>query len=176
MFNLEVLRHLQKHIQSSLGKDPFNLGHKLATARAPRNMKSLTHTCRQNRQGKKKAPTANTSKNTGQPNFVLNFIYSIIFREREGGKKRGRKTSMCERNISVWLPLAHPLLGTWPETQAWALTGNQTNKLLVYRLMLNPLSHTSQGWTARFNPQRLQLSNLSDTRYKISGVIYFKNI
>ena len=24
---------------------------------------------------------------------------------------------MCERNID-WLPLAHPLLGTWPATQA----------------------------------------------------------
>ena len=28
-----------------------------------------------------------------------------------------------ERNID-WLPLAHPQLGTWPATQACALTGN----------------------------------------------------
>ena len=28
-----------------------------------------------------------------------------------------------ERNINVWLPLAHPLLGTWPTTKASALTG-----------------------------------------------------
>ena len=29
-----------------------------------------------------------------------------------------------ERNINVWLPLTHPSLGTWPTTQACALTGN----------------------------------------------------
>ena len=39
----------------------------------------------------------------------------------------------------------HPLLGTWPTTQACALTGNQTSNPLVHRLALNPLSHTSQG-------------------------------
>ena len=50
-----------------------------------------------------------------------------------------------ERNISVWLPLVHPQLGTRPTTQACALTGNQTSDPLVHRLSLNPLSHTSQG-------------------------------
>ena len=49
-----------------------------------------------------------------------------------------------EKNINVWLSLAHPLLGTWPTTQASALTGNQTSDPLVGRLALNPLSHTSQ--------------------------------
>ena len=49
------------------------------------------------------------------------------------------------RNISVWLPLVCLLLGTWPVTQACALTGNQTNNPLVHSLALNPLSHTSQG-------------------------------
>ena len=38
----------------------------------------------------------------------------------------------------------HPLLGTWPATQACALTGNQTGDPLVHRLELSPLSHTSQ--------------------------------
>ena len=33
--------------------------------------------------------------------------------------KGGRKG-----NINVWLPLTHPLLGTWPATQACDLTGN----------------------------------------------------
>ena len=51
-----------------------------------------------------------------------------------------------ERNISVWLPLTRPMLGTWPTTQACALTGNPTVDLLVHRPALNPLSHTSQGW------------------------------
>ena len=32
-----------------------------------------------------------------------------------------------ERNINVWLPLVYPLLGTWPATQACALTGNWTH-------------------------------------------------
>ena len=45
----------------------------------------------------------------------------------------------------MWLPLTHPLLGTWPATQACALTGNRTNDPLVLRLALNPLNHTSQG-------------------------------
>ena len=45
----------------------------------------------------------------------------------------------------MWFPLVRPLLGTWPETQACALTGNQTGDLLVLRPVLNPLSHTSQG-------------------------------
>ena len=63
-------------------------------------------------------------------------FYLFIFREGKGGRKR-------ERNISKWLPQVHPLLGTWPTTQACALTGNQTSDPLVRRLALNPLSHTS---------------------------------
>ena len=50
-----------------------------------------------------------------------------------------------EGNIKVWLPLVRPPLGTWPATQACALTGNQTSDLLVHRPELNPQSHTSQG-------------------------------
>ena len=45
----------------------------------------------------------------------------------------------------MWLPLTRPQLGTWPATQACALTGNRTSNALVHRLMLNPLSHTSRG-------------------------------
>ena len=48
----------------------------------------------------------------------------------------------------MWLPLACPQLGTWPATQACALTGNQTGDPLVHRPVLNPLSHTSQGYVA----------------------------
>ena len=39
------------------------------------------------------------------------FIY--LFLERGEGREKER-----ERYINVWLPLAHPLLGTWPTTQA----------------------------------------------------------
>ena len=38
-----------------------------------------------------------------------------------------------------------PQLGSWPETQACALTGNQTGNPLVCRPALNPLSYTSQA-------------------------------
>ena len=64
-----------------------------------------------------------------------------LFLERGEGREKDR-----ERNISVWLPLTCPQLGTWPTTQACALSGNRTGDLLVCRLTLNPLSHTSQGW------------------------------
>ena len=38
-----------------------------------------------------------------------------------------------------------PPLGTWPATQACALTGNQTSDLCLFRRPVpNPLSHTSQ--------------------------------
>ena len=62
----------------------------------------------------------------------------FIFREGKGGRQR-------ERNISVWLPLVRPLLGTCPKTQPCALTGNSTSNPLVCWPALNPLSHTRQG-------------------------------
>ena len=55
-----------------------------------------------------------------------------------------------ERNINVWLPLLCPQLRACRATQACALTGNQTCNPLVHRLVLNPLSHTSQGRTHSF--------------------------
>ena len=64
-------------------------------------------------------------------------IYLIL--ERGEGREKGR-----ERNINVWLPLAPPLLGTWPTTQASALTGNRSSNLLICRPALSPLSRTSQ--------------------------------
>ena len=63
--------------------------------------------------------------------FVL-FLRFYLFIFREG-------------NVNVWLPLVRPLLGTWPATQACALTRNPTSDPLVRRPALNPLSHTSQG-------------------------------
>ena len=66
--------------------------------------------------------------------FLKYFIY--LFLERGEGREKER-----ERNINVWLPLAHPLL----RTQACALTENRTGDPLVCSLALNPLSHTSQG-------------------------------
>ena len=73
-------------------------------------------------------------------------MYLLIYlqREEEGWKKER------ERNIHVWLPLAHLLLGTWPATQACALTGNQTSDLSICRMGLSPLSHTNQGFLKFF--------------------------
>ena len=68
--------------------------------------------------------------------FFKDIIYLFLERGRAGDG---------ERNINMWLPLERSLLGTWPSTQARALTGNQTTSPLVCRLALNPLSHTSQG-------------------------------
>ena len=69
--------------------------------------------------------------------FLINFFFKI-FRQKRREEER-------ERNSNVWLPLARPLQGTWPTTQACALTGIQTDDLLLSRLALNPLSHTRQG-------------------------------
>ena len=44
-----------------------------------------------------------------------------------------------------------PSLGTWPTSQACALTGNRTDDPLVHRLVLSPLNHTSQGWSVFLN-------------------------
>ena len=66
----------------------------------------------------------------------LEFWYLFLFCLRlhlflERGRERER-----ERNISVWLPLARPLLGTW-QPQVCTLTGDQTSNPLVHRLVLN---------------------------------------
>ena len=80
------------------------------------------------------------------PSFSLSLplskkkILFILF--LDGGEEREKER---ERNINVWLPVMCPLLGTWPATQACALTGNWTSNPLVHSLMLNPLSHTSLG-------------------------------
>ena len=69
--------------------------------------------------------------------FFVRFYLSIARERRREGEKKG--------NIYVWLPLTCPPLGTWPTTQACALTGNPTSNPLVRRLALKTLSHTFQG-------------------------------
>ena len=54
--------------------------------------------------------------------FFKEFIY--LFLDIGEGREKER-----ERNINVWLPLIHPQKGTWPSTQARALTENQTRDL-----------------------------------------------
>ena len=67
---------------------------------------------------------------------LKDFIY--LFLEIGEGQERRRETSMCD--CLSCIPL-----GTWPATQACALTGNQTSDHFAHMEALNPLSHTSQG-------------------------------
>ena len=78
----------------------------------------------------------------GSSNSIFKNFYFILFYFLERGEGREKER---ERYINVRLPLMHPLLGTWPATLACALTGSWTSDPLVHRLVLNPLSHTSQG-------------------------------
>ena len=81
---------------------------------------------------------------------ILDFcfrFYLLIFRER-------RREGEGEKQQCIWSPLAQPLLGTQPATQAYALTGNQTGNPLICRLVLSPLSHIIQGETGFFLPPR----------------------
>ena len=73
-----------------------------------------------------------------QLTFLKDFIY--LFSEGKRGRKR-------EQNVNGWLFLKLPWLGTWLTTQACALTGSWTSDPFIQRLVLNPLSHTSQGPT-----------------------------
>ena len=88
--------------------------------------------------------------------FFKDFIYLLL--ERGEGREKER-----ERNISVWLPLACPLLGTWPATQVGALPGNRTGNFSVRKPTLNPLSHTSQG---------NNFFNLIETLIKINDTLH----
>ena len=71
--------------------------------------------------------------------FFFKILFYFIFLEK------GREEEK-ERNIKVWLPFTGPLLGTWPTTQAWTLTGNRTGDSLVHSPAINPLSHSIQGY------------------------------
>ena len=82
----------------------------------------------------------NVRASTPQFPFFFLFYFILLFLDRGEGREKER-----ERNIKVRLPLARPLLGTWPATQACAPTGNRTGSPLVCRLVLNALNHTSQG-------------------------------
>ena len=68
----------------------------------------------------------------------------VLFTLRES-KREGER----QRNINVWeihqsIGCLAPLTGTWPTTQARALTGNRTLWPFCSQAGLNPLNHTSQ--------------------------------
>ena len=76
--------------------------------------------------------------------YIYMYIHTHLFIYLFLGRGEGREKDR-QRNINVWLCLVHPLLGTWPTTQACALTENWTSDPLVCGLALNPKSHTGQG-------------------------------
>ena len=69
--------------------------------------------------------------------FIHFYFFKYLFLERGEGEREGEK-HQC-------VSLMHPLLGTWPTTQACALTGNGTSNPSVCRPVLNPLTYISQG-------------------------------
>ena len=73
--------------------------------------------------------------------FLKYFIYLLIFKEtgREGEREGDKRQCVVASHM--------PPLGTWPTTQACALTGNRTSDSLVHRQELN--AH-QPGQKARF--------------------------
>ena len=81
--------------------------------------------------------------------FKRYFLFSFRQRGREGERE--------EKKYQCVVASCTPHNGEPdPTTQACALTGNQTGNPLVCRLVLNPLSHTSQGHKQLFLPTPLQ--------------------
>ena len=70
------------------------------------------------------------SQNIVGISFSLKILFIYFWRE-----EKGERNTVCERNIER-LHLTRPKLGTWPATQACALTGNWTSNLLVCGTML----------------------------------------
>ena len=83
--------------------------------------------------------------------FFKDFIYLFL------GSGEGRE-KVRERNINVWLPLVYHLLGTWPTTQACALTGNWTGDPLVHRPALNHWATPARAGFINFCYQYLILN------------------
>ena len=88
----------------------------------------------------------NFNLSTSLPTLFIFHILNVLLLLERGGREKER-----ERNIRYWcvrihrLSMSYPQLGTWPLTQACALTRNRTSDLSVCRPVLNPLSQTSQG-------------------------------
>ena len=82
--------------------------------------------------------------------FFKDFIYSLLDRGEEKKKER-------ERNITVWLPLKCPILGTWPTTQVCALDWKSNWQHFGSQPTLNPVSYTSQGTNYYFFLSKVEI-------------------
>ena len=71
--------------------------------------------------------------------FKKDFIYLLL----EKGERREKEKERNSNAQEISLPLTHPQLGTWPATQACALTGNQTRDLSVHRPALKSTEATA---------------------------------
>ena len=85
-------------------------------------------------------------------NFLISseilFYFIYLFPERGEGREKEREKGKGEREgekHQCVVASCAPLMGTWPTTQACALTGNRTVNPFVCRPALHPLSHTSQS-------------------------------
>ena len=96
----------------------------------------------------------------GRRKSLLYRLYLFLKRfylDRGEGKEKEREGNIDVQEKHQRLPLTCPHLGTWLTAQAYALTWNQTGDHLVGSLVLNPLSHTSQGWVQSFKPRTTTL-------------------
>ena len=74
------------------------------------------------------------------------FTYVYLFLDRGEGREKGNETNSNVREKHQCVVTSHtPPTRHLAATRACALTGNPTGHLLVCGMMLNPLSHTSQG-------------------------------
>ena len=92
-------------------------------------------------------PDINTATGTDELHFRYFYcrFYLFTFRERRKKGEREEEKHPCGRDTSIGCLSHTPNLGTWPTSQAHALTGNRTDDPLVHRPALSPLSHTSQA-------------------------------
>ena len=69
--------------------------------------------------------------------FLEDFIYLFLERGRDGEREEEKYQCMVSSHTPYW--------GPGPQPRHVPCTGNRTHNPLVRRLVLNPLSHTSQG-------------------------------
>ena len=79
--------------------------------------------------------------------IFFNFIFQLFAFNKDFIYLFGREGEREREKHQLWLPHAHPSLGTWPTTQACALDWKLNRRPFgsIRRWVLDPLSHTSQG-------------------------------
>ena len=98
--------------------------------------------------------------------FKKDFIYLLL--EKGKGKEKERNVRKTYQSASSHTPPN----GTWPATQACALTGIRTGNLSVCRPGLNPLSHTHQlGLVAHMSAGEIQTEGLTVSDMNVKGTV-----